>query len=256
MATTAAYIEFAPAPPVRVQWRRAWRAVRTLINEADRTEMAFEAIAAVSGRDFERVFQRVAASPEGRALLTERPSLLAVLSDRAALRALPPGTFGRAYADFMDETGLDPSGLVAADEACEAAMPRPASDPVRDWLGNRTRDAHDLWHVLTAYGRDEAGEAANLAFSYAQMPFRGIALILLAIVLLRPHGGRLRWPRYLHRAWRRGRAARDLLTVRYERLLPLPLADVRRMLNIAPAEETHPEGIIASAHVLAATHAC
>ena len=35
------------------------------------------------------------------------------------------------------------------------------------------RDMHDLWHVLTGYGMDEAGEAANLAFSLGAGPESG-----------------------------------------------------------------------------------
>jgi hypothetical protein len=30
------------------------------------------------------------------------------------------------------------------------------------WLFERLDTLHDLWHVLTGYGLDEAGEAANL----------------------------------------------------------------------------------------------
>ncbi len=238
----------APPPPLRIEWKRAWRAMRALLADPDRTELAFEAISSVSSRDFERVFQRFVADAGGRRLLAEKPSLLDALRDRARLRALPEGSFGRVYLAFMDEARLSADGLVEADHISEELRGYSVADPDREWLSDRLRDMHDLWHVLSGYGRDEAGEAANLAFSLGQMPFRGIALIVLAAAIVEPHTHRFEWPRYLYRAWRRGRAAR-LILARYEEILPLPLADVRRRLAVRPASATHPGGVIvASRH--------
>jgi ubiquinone biosynthesis protein COQ4 len=237
-----------PPPPVmpRIEWRRAWRAMRRLMANPEETEMAFETIAALSGRDFERLFQRLVADREGRALYLARPSLLATLSDRATLRAMPAGSLGRAYAEFMDAAGLDPHGLVEAENLSQASGKWEGTDAGREWFGDRLRDMHDLWHVLTGYGRDEAGEAANLAFSYAQSPFRGVALILFGIAVNAPPErlGRITWLRYLHRAWRRGRESVWLPAVHWERLLPRPIDEVRRTLRIAPSSAVHPEGVI------------
>ena len=242
-----------PPPPVppKIEWRRAWNAMRRLMADPEQTDLAFEAITALSGRDFERLFQRFVADPDGRALFMEQTSLLRALSDRAALRAMPEGSFGRAYATFMDEAGLDAQGLVEAELKSEATMDRfeGIKDPAREWFGHRLRDMHDLWHVLDGYGRDEAGEAANLAFSFAQTPFRGMVLILFGIAMSTPPEGhsRRQWIAYLYRAWRRGRKAAWLPAVPYERLLPLPLEVVRRSLHIEPAHATHPQGIIVGA---------
>jgi ubiquinone biosynthesis protein COQ4 len=119
-------------------------------------------------------------------------------------------------------------------------------DANREWFSDRVRDVHDLWHVLTGYGRDEAGEAANLAFTFGQMPLRGIGLILFGIAVQTPLDprGRRPWYRYLHRAWQRGRRAAWLPLARYENLLPRPLEEVRRALAIDPAASVHPEGVI------------
>jgi ubiquinone biosynthesis protein COQ4 len=172
--------------------------------------------------------------------------LLAVLSDRAALRAMPEGSFGRAYAEFMDQAGLDPDGLVEAENASLAAEQRDDSDPHRTFFSNRVRDMHDLWHVLTGYGRDEAGEAANLAFTHAQIPQRGILLILLGIVLRGTPDGitRFAWIRYLRRAWKRGRNSVWLPVAPYEQMLLQPLGEVRRSLGIEPGHAAHPSGVI------------
>ena len=43
----------------------------------------------------------------------------------------------------------------------------------------RVRDMHDLWHVITGYGRDGLGEGCLVAFSYAQTRSLGFAAIAL-----------------------------------------------------------------------------
>jgi ubiquinone biosynthesis protein COQ4 len=227
------------------EWKRAWRALQTLIADAERTDQVFEIVRALSGNSFERAYQRFAATPEGMQLLAERPSLLSTLSDREALLALPEGSLGRAYAEFMDAGKLDAAGLVEAEQMAEQNFAKEGPlDPDREFFGDRLRDMHDLWHVLTGYGRDEAGEATNLAFTLGQVWNPGIAFIVVAGALLGPKEPTCYWQRYLFSAYRRGRKASLLTTAAYERLLPLPLADVRRQLGIRPASETHPGGIL------------
>jgi ubiquinone biosynthesis protein COQ4 len=232
----------APAPPRRrVEWRRAWRALRRLVDDPERTDQVFELIQALSGDAGERLFQRFCADPEGRRLLAARPELLATLSDLSRLGALPEGSFGRVYAEFMTRERIEAKGLV---DAAQAVADGRALDPEREWFFRRLRDMHDLWHVLTGYGRDIAGEAANLAFTYAQTRNRGIGAIVLAAAVLGPKRLDLYWPRYLWRAWRRGRRTQPLPMAAYESLLPLPLDEVRRRLRIEPPEVAHPGGIL------------
>lgn len=235
-----------PAPQPR-DWAHAWRALKQLIADPERTDLVFEIIRALSGDAFERAWQRFRVHPDGQRLLAERPLLLATLSDRPALRALPEGSFGRAYATFMDAAKLDADGLVAAEQEATENYGRDDAglrDPQRDYFGERLRDMHDLWHVLTGYGRDEAGETANLAFTYGQVPNLGIGVMVIAGALLGPHDVSLYWQRYLWRAFRRGRRAAQLTVARYEELLSLPLDEVRRRMAIEPPPIAHPEGVL------------
>jgi ubiquinone biosynthesis protein COQ4 len=232
-------------PPRRRDWPRAWRALRNLIADPERTDQVFEIVRALSGNAFDRAFERFAATRDGRRLLAERPALLATLSDRAALHAMPVGSFGRAYAEFMEAGSLEAGGLVEAEEmASERFDDELPEDPDRQFFGDRLRDMHDLWHVLTGYGRDEAGEAANLAFTLGQVWNFGIAAIVAAGAVIGPKDIALTWPRYLYHAWRRGHRAALLSAAPYEQLLSLPLDDVRRQLNIEPARDAHPNGIV------------
>ena len=233
-----------PPPPLRRDWRRAWRALQAVIDDPQRTDLVFEIIDGLAGSSFERSFQQFVADPAGQRLLRERPDLLATLSDRERLRAMPEGSFGRAYADFMEEGGLTADGLVEADAVSAENLERPElDDPIRIYVGDRMRDMHDLWHVLTGYGRDEAGESANLAFSVAQVPNLGMKLLISAAAVLGPKDAKLTWPRYLVAAWRRGRATPFLGVAPYEELLPLPLEEVRQRLGIPSAAAVHPMGI-------------
>ncbi len=230
-----------PARPV--EWRRAWNALKILVADPERTEQVFEITDALAGASFERLYRKFAEHPDGQRLLAQRPSLLAVLSDREALHALPAGSFGRAYADFMECGNLTADGLVEADAMVVRDDSR-IEEPNRRYYGDRVRDMHDLWHVLTGYGRDEAGEAANLAFTLAQIPNKGIALIVVAAAVIGTREWTLGWTRYLYRAWRRGRRAALLTVAPYESLLERPLDEVRRALSIEPPQVAHPEGIV------------
>jgi ubiquinone biosynthesis protein COQ4 len=219
-------------------WPRAFRAIRVLIRDSERTDQVFDILDALEGPTNERGFREFVSHPDGRQLLEERPDLLATLSDHAYLASLPEGSFGRAYLAFMQEAGLSAQGLVDAELDREGANPI-TLDPDRRWLSDRGRDSHDLCHVLTGYGRDEAGEGALLAFTFASYPSWGVALIVFFAMLIGPKTLSLRWERYLVQAWRRGRAAK-LDFARYEQWLLEPLEEVRRRAGIIPPEVAHP----------------
>jgi ubiquinone biosynthesis protein Coq4 len=117
-------------------------------------------------------------------------------------------------------------------------------DEHRGWFFDRVGAMHGLWHVLTDYETDEAGEAALLAFSIGQgLSSRTLRLLLLAAAVLAPKSAGFAFQRYLGRALRRGRGAGPLYAQRYEELLPRPLAEVRAQLGIQPAHAAHPKGV-------------
>ena len=106
-------VEIPPAPhPQPLRWRRALSEVRALIREPEETDHAMHLVYALGAREFERNFQRFAASASGAVLLAERPSLLAALSDRASLARLPQASLGRAYLAYLAANGFAPGGLL------------------------------------------------------------------------------------------------------------------------------------------------
>jgi ubiquinone biosynthesis protein COQ4 len=248
-----------PPPPQPTRWRRAYAELRALLANPDDTDRAVSLIYALGRREFERSFQRFAASASGRALLEARPSLLAALSDRDALARLPDGSFGRAYLDYLDRNRFQPNGLLGVQNRVQAMWQReegvPPLDPLRAWYRDRAILAHDLFHVLTDYGTDELGEGTLLAFSLAQFPGRGQAFLTLGAAFEAWRALGWRWLAYDFRAWRRGRRAAWLPALPFEELLPLQLETVRRLAGVAEAQEAHPGGVLRGSledpHVLA-----
>jgi len=203
---------------------------------------------ALGSRDYERNFQGFAASARGRALLAERPSLVAALSDREALARMPDGSLGRAYLEYLERTGFEPGGLLPlqyrVQERWERDEGAPRLDPMREWFRDRSVLVHDLFHVLTDYPTDDVGEATLLAFSLAQFGGRAQALLTLGAALDCARARGWRFLRYEFQAWQRGRRATSLVTLPWEELLPLRLDTVRRLAGVAGSEQAHPEGIL------------
>jgi ubiquinone biosynthesis protein COQ4 len=203
----------------------AIRAVRRLLANPEDTSQVFVIFRAMRGKSGLRVFRRFAASPTGAQVIREKRRLLDTLSDRAQLAALPDGSFGRTYSHFMEQEQLTAEGLVAASQSWEKDSVPPEVELFRE----RMRDAHDLTHVLTGYGRDPLGEICLLAFMHAHSRNPGMALIVLMSLKGMPRQAR----RAVFEAWRNGRKARWLQDQDFEALLPRPLADVRREIQIA-----------------------
>jgi len=94
----------------------ALRAIRRVFADPDATEHVFEVIDALQGPNLKWMRARLQRSATGRRLLASKPSVLPLLSDREALRALPEGSLGRAYLGFVESEGISADGLVEASE--------------------------------------------------------------------------------------------------------------------------------------------
>jgi ubiquinone biosynthesis protein COQ4 len=222
----------------RIQPVAAALALFRLMRDPQDTGQVFRLTEALRGKSTKIMFQRFAASPMGIKILAERRSLLAALTDRAALAALPAGTLGRCYLDFMAEENLTAEGLVEL--AAQNIKTAPSSDDSVRLYAGRMRDMHDLYHVLTGYGRDELGEICVLAFSYPQQKIRSFKLISTLGTLniwrrLRASGIS---PKGIGAAFREaaqnGRTAAWLPGEDLEAMLPMDLQALREQLKIPP----------------------
>ena len=165
----------------------------------------------------------------------EQVELIDALRDRDALLRLPRGSLGRAYHDFVYREDLSADGLAQASMAAEAA--NAIDDPELARFVRRIRDQHDLWHTVTRYGRDTFGEVCLLAFTFAQTRNPGLAL--LALTGTWKHYQAVRSTAVLKPVWeayRAGRHASWLPAQDWEKLLRVPIADVRRQLAVGPPQ--------------------
>jgi ubiquinone biosynthesis protein COQ4 len=198
------------------------------VGNPDDLPQVFTIIESLSGNTLHRIWKRMMKSEGGKRILTERPDIVHLLEDRAALARLPDDSFGRAYLDFVDREKISAQGLRAA--AVQGMTNEiPLSAPY-DFVHARMRDSHDLWHAAVGYHGDVLGETALLAFTYAQTGNPAIALILaigLFKTLRAPHARAV-----ILDGYRRGRAAAWLADQEWEKLLPIPLAEVRRRLHL------------------------
>ena len=192
---------------------------RLLYNPDDTVEVFFLGIA-LNGPQLPALMGRIAGDDKGLALLCERPTIDSSTVDWQRLRALPVSTLGGAYARYLDDNKLDP----------DLFQPPPALPEVPRWVAQRIRQTHDIWHVLTGYAPDVAGELALQAFTYAQLRAPSARLVaVLGTLFKSPRSARLVWDGYV-----RGKAAAFLPVVRFEDLWERDLEELRRELHIKP----------------------
>ena len=218
-------------PKPRLHPIAALRAVRKLMSNGEDTQQVFLLIEALRGKTTLRQFARFRQTETGCAVLGENRRLLDRLNDRAALAALPAGTLGRAYYDFMASENLSAEGLVEASRITMRALPADEVTLFRE----RSREMHDLLHVVTGYGRDPLGEACLVAFSFAQTGLKGFAVIAIyaARKIARSHPDQS-VRSAVFEGYRHGRSAGWLPGADWEALLAEPVEAIRAQFRVKP----------------------
>jgi ubiquinone biosynthesis protein COQ4 len=235
---TADVIDLKPANPAtkpmtapRREWGAALKALRKLLSDKEDTGQVFEIMRALNGTATRDCYIKLLNTPQGGRIAYERQEFAARLMDDAWLDSFAEGTVGAAYRHFVRSEHLSAEGL--ADVSRQGGREIDVQHPYA-WMGRRTRDVHDIWHILSGYHRDALGEACLVAFSYAQTKGLGWALIGLGAAL-RTRKGDYPYAKAIWQGYQRGKAAAWLLGEDYERLLNEPLEAARKRLNITPA---------------------
>jgi ubiquinone biosynthesis protein COQ4 len=219
------------AVPYKRQWRPAFRALRRLLKDPDDTPQVFEIMRSLNGTSPRKGYIRLIGLTTGARQAYERTELADRLMDRDWLSSFAPGTVGAAYRDFTWSENLSADGLVKDSERGLRSDLVNVPSPIA-WYTRRVRDLHDLWHILTGYGRDKHGEACLVAFSYSQTRSLGWLIIALGFAYRAPAdvpGVR----NAIREGFRNGRRAYWLLDVDYEQLMHEPLETARQRLGIA-----------------------
>ena len=219
-------------PEFRYDLPKAWRYFRALVKNKEDTTLVFPIFEALPWKGVEAAARKFCESDAGKALFVSEPYLPSILDDHAALRRMPEGSLAHVYCDFMEKEGLSAAGLVDEFEAFLGDRPR--FDDRFQWYFNRMRDSHDMMHILTGYGRDALGEQCVLTFTYGQQPtlahlFIGYAGVFDIKNQVKSKAPVLRAVREGHRL---GKACPRIIELPILELLPLPIDEVRRRLNI------------------------
>ena len=217
----------------RHDWGRAVRALQRLFADKEDTSQVFAIMWALNGRAHAEDYARLLSTPDGGRIAYERVEFAGRLMDEAWVASFPAGSVGAAYRDFITAQHFTPQGMIdeshkgIPDEELDARHPYA-------WWFRRMRDVHDVWHVLTGYGRDALGEICMVAFSYQETRGPGWALIAVG-GLVRCHGP-ARWAarRAIIEARGRARRAAWLPALDYERLMFEPLGAARARLGLTP----------------------
>jgi len=192
-----------------------------LVRDPSNPEVALTYLRSLDGDLHAEMVQTLKDEPEGRRLLEERPRLDAASLKLDELGRLPTGTLGQAFARFFRERGLKPF-----------ATREPIKDDA-DYLTNRLRETHDLWHLVTGYGTHPSGEIELQAFSYGNMKNPSSLLILSYVPGVNLRRGVDGLPAWLAGAFRRGQAARSFASIVWEDHWEKPLAALRNELRVA-----------------------
>jgi len=146
--------------------------------------------------------------------------------DIASLLQYPPDSLGYKYAAGLQAAGFDPNfyrSIVVEDDI--------------SYLLLRFRQTHDIWHLVTGFGTDVAGELSLKAFELAQTR-RPMAAVLMSVGLLK---ALVSAPESLSdlfylmsQAYQLGLKATPLLAQRWEEAWDKPLTQWQQELGVSP----------------------
>lgn len=228
-------IKLPPVPAIRPH--KSLMAFFRLVKNKEDTSQVMKFSYNMNGGLLQRTFWRWYEGPNAKLLLEDDPkAILNALDDRDRLRALPVGTVGRTYAEFMDRENLNTDG-VAESYRESGAIPEDFSDNYPEyaafvWFLNLT---HDMYHVLTGYNRDSLGEAALLNYTTRITRNRGIKyLAALASFRIKAEAPGLPVFKVMANGRLMGERSADLLHADFIGMLDRPLREVREELNIVP----------------------
>jgi ubiquinone biosynthesis protein Coq4 len=201
---------------------RGWVSALRLFVDPSQLERVFEMDRDLSQESIQKRVALLRQDETARRALDDRRRLVI---EPATLARLEEGTLGREVAEFLRKNGLDPKNI-----------PTLPAESDEEYFSAHLYETHDLWHVVTGFSTDVAGEIGLQAVYAAKFQGKLAMLIvgggLLQAAVRAPHDFGRRVDAIV-RGWRIGRQARTLFGVDWATLWGVPLADVRRELGIS-----------------------
>lgn len=215
---------------------KAWGHFRNLVKDKEDTAQVFHIIEAMKGKRSHKNAWNFIASEKGQRFLAEETDIPAMLDDHERWADCGPNTVAATYIAFMKREGLSAAGLV--EESHKFLPPEKRHNDLTEWYFNRLRDTHDLFHILTGYGRDALGEASLLGFSYEQNHNPGVLFIAYAGArqIKKETGTSAPIFAAINEGRRLGRAADKLAHMDVERVMREDLSAARERLGVGKPE--------------------
>jgi ubiquinone biosynthesis protein COQ4 len=176
-----------------------------------------------SPEDIQGVLQDFKSTNQGAHALAQRTRLGSI--EIQSLAEMPSDTLGGAYGKFMIARGLLPESL--PDWEIKSDI---------DYVLAHLYESHDLWHVITGFDTDIAGEAGLQAFYLAHtrsyLPFFVLSAVLINTAL-RSYGEKEKRMDSVVRGWLLGRRARSLVGFNWTQYWNKDLQQLRTELGLA-----------------------
>ncbi len=205
---------------------RAAFAFARVVRNPDRLDDVFQFIDQGIGKNpalVAPVIETFLSTPEGARSLRTRTRIGSL--DLDVLAQHPPGSLGATFASHLRTNKLDPAALPVREARTDG-----------EYVIAHLYETHDVWHVVTGFGTDRAGELGLQAFYLAQAPSR-VAQGLLAIgglnTLIFEFDDYARRMDAIGHGWTLGRRAASLMGLDWAARWHLPLAEVQRELGLA-----------------------
>ncbi|KAL7416737.1 coenzyme Q biosynthesis protein Coq4-domain-containing protein [Mrakia frigida] len=174
-------------------------------------------------------------TPEGRAILRDRPRIHSEIIDLDHLRSLPDGTVGRSYCDWLERTHTSPDTRLPVQHV---------DDPELAYVLQRYRETHDFSHTLFNLPSTLLPELALKLFEAQRtqtglpMPFLSSLTIFSPFNTLTPAQRSTLVTKYLPWAAEAGRKTKPLIGVYWERRWEQGMDDLRAELGVVmPGED-------------------
>ncbi|KAG8787248.1 Ubiquinone biosynthesis protein [Serendipita sp. 397] len=177
-----------------------------------------------AGNSLYHLREQMLESPEGRKILRERPRVNTDTVDMEKLSALPEGTFGRAYTNWLERCGVTPDTREPVHYI---------DDPELAYVIQRYRECHDFYHALCNLPVNVESELALKWFEFVHfgLPMAGLGAVFGPLRLNAEKRERL-FREYIPWALRCGSTAKPLITVYWEERWEQNIVDMKQELGI------------------------
>jgi ubiquinone biosynthesis protein COQ4 len=198
------------------------RSFIALVNSPAQTEAVFDISDGLRQTDLNlQSVEFVNSQPTVAQIIQER--YLSPMPDLENILNLPPDSLGYHYATKMKRAGLQPNFYRQLDIKDDDS-----------YIKIRLGQTHDIWHIITGFGTDLAGEVGLQAFTLAQTHSPLAIAIMTAVLLsvLKSSNSINPIVEKMQQGWQMGESSQLFLAQKWEEDWKKPLSEWRADLQV------------------------